>query len=89
MNKRGLAIFSIVALFCASLFAGCATVPKETLEEKDAIIQNLNSQNETLKEEVNRLRASNDELTRLKNELEEKLKEKQKAAEVTPAPKMK
>lgn len=86
-------IFLVSALFCASAFLGCASVPKEELDAKEAVIQNLNNQIATLNAELNRLREENKELTSLRSELERQLKEKERlqkqAVEEKAAPKIK
>lgn len=71
-NGKGLAIFLALSLACIT-FAGCASVPKEELDEKDAIIKNLNTQINTLKQDAARLERSNEELENAKSDLEQKL----------------
>ena len=75
MDKRGLIVCLITALFFSGLFLGCASVPQETLDEKEAMIQNLNGQIENLKQEVKSLQDLKDELASEKATLEGRLAE--------------
>ncbi|MCM8782467.1 MAG: ELKS/Rab6-interacting/CAST family protein [Candidatus Omnitrophica bacterium] len=79
MNKKKALIFLIAALFCTSIFLGCASIPQEALDEKEAIIQNLNGQIDSLRQEITQLKSANIELTKLNMELTEKLKGIEKA----------
>lgn len=79
MGRSITAVFLASVLFCGIMFSGCASVPKEVLDEKEAIIQNLNIQIESLKNEINKLQQSNEELMDIKSNLERKLKEKESA----------
>lgn len=94
MGRGMTAVFLALVLFCGIMFSGCASVPKEVLDEKEAVIQNLNVQIEGLKDEISRLQQSNEELLDIKSELERKLEEKeraqlQKGAEEESEPKIK
>lgn len=93
MKKNVLFVFLTAALFCGTLFLGCASVPKETLDEKDAVIKNLNTDIDSLKQEISRLNDSNAALTRTNDELAQKLEAaeaaQKKAAEKKAEPKIK
>lgn len=95
MNSRTVAIFLAVTVVCATL-VGCASVPKEELDEKEAIIRNLNTDITGLKQDIERLERANEDLTASKSDLEEKisrleneLSQKQKATEEKNEPKIK
>lgn len=74
MNKKIMPIFLMGALLCTLTFLGCATVPQETLDEKEAVIKNLNNQIDSLRQEIDRLKSSNEELMNANRGLEEKLR---------------
>jgi peptidoglycan hydrolase CwlO-like protein len=95
MNSRKIAIFLAVTVVCATLL-GCASVPKEELDEKEAIIKNLNTEIAGLKQDITKLQRTNEELVMSKSDLEEKisrleneLSEKQKITEEKTEPKIK
>jgi len=97
MNGRGTLFLLIATLCCAFVFLGCATVPQEALDKREAIIQNQRNQISSLKQEVAILQDTNERLSSIKMELEDKLGElledTQQGAGMTPAkkstPKMK
>ena len=72
MNRKGF-VFFLAAAFACVAFLGCASVPKEELDEKEAIIRNLNTQVDALKQEVERLQSANEELMTAKSGLQEKV----------------
>ncbi len=95
MNKKGVVVFLVAAVACMT-FLGCASVPKEELDEKEAIIKNLNTEIAGLKQDIERLERANEDLTASRSDLEEKisrleneLSEKQKVTEEKVEPKIK
>ena len=73
VGRKGLVFFLVLSLACIT-FVGCASVvPKAELDEKDAAIKNLNTQIDSLKEDVARLERSNEGLMSAKSDLEQKL----------------
>lgn len=79
MTARRFFVYLAAVVFAASLFSGCATVPQETLDEKEAVIQSLNSQVDSLKQEVKRLQDTNDELSRTKADMDSRISELERA----------
>jgi len=75
MNGRGILFLVISTLCCAFLFLGCATVPQEALDEREAVIQNQRNQINSLNQEIARLQDTNKKLNSIKMELEDKLGE--------------
>jgi regulator of replication initiation timing len=73
--KKGLGAFLVVALALATIFIGCSTIPKEELDAKEAMIQKLHAQIDALKQELNGLGQSNDELVRAQSDLKERLRQ--------------
>jgi outer membrane murein-binding lipoprotein Lpp len=87
MNSKTISMLLAVALVSMT-FLGCASVPKEELDEKEAIIKNLNTEITGLKADIAKLEKANEDLAMSKSGLEEKisrlqkeLSEKQKIAE--------
>lgn len=95
MNKKGIVVFLVASVACIT-FLGCASVPKEELDEKEAIIRNLNTEIAGFKQDISKLQSANEELAASRSDLEEKisrleneLSAKQKAAEEPTEPKIK
>ncbi|MBI4335331.1 MAG: hypothetical protein HY589_01600 [Candidatus Omnitrophica bacterium] len=72
MFEKRVGWFLVVAFFCVAL-VGCAGIPKEELDEKEAVISNLNGQLNALRGEIARLEQSNRELMSANSELEGKI----------------
>ena len=78
--------FFVAAALCSPIFLGCATVPTQTIEEKEAAIKNLNSKIDALTIDVDALKKENAELQNIKSQLEEELNNtKQKLEEANNA----
>jgi len=88
MNKKGVVVFLVAAVACMT-FLGCASVPKEELDEKEAIMKNLNTEIAGLKQDIERLQRANEEFTEKVSRLENELSEKQKITEEKVEPKIK
>lgn len=69
----------VIAVLSCFIFAGCATVPKEDLDKKDAVINDLNARIETLRQDIGKLNEENNALMGENTRLQNKLKEKQAA----------
>lgn len=80
MNRQKLFIFALAAVFCATLFLGCATTPKKDLEEKEAIIQDLNNRIAGMNQEIESLKNTNRQLENARGELETRISELEQAA---------
>jgi outer membrane murein-binding lipoprotein Lpp len=78
---RKLFVLALAAVFCASAFAGCATTPKKDLEEKDAVIRDLNSRMAVLAQEVENLKSINRQLESEKVALARKIADLEQAAQ--------
>ena len=51
LGRRSMVFLSFV-LFGSLMLAGCETMPVEKIEQKEAVIQNLNSQIDSLNKEI-------------------------------------
>ena len=72
MRVKRLAVLLAASFVCAGLL-GCASVPKEKLDEKDAVISNLNTQIDALKQDMAKMQRYNEELSSAKTDLEQRL----------------
>ena len=81
MSKKNLALFLVIALSCTTIFLGCAGIPKEELDQRDAMIKALNTEINSLGQEITDLRKTNMELAEMRSDLEQKLNEAAKVVQ--------